>query len=93
MTDLLRRQYDEMVSENARLQALLAERDAEVARLETVLEKRDRRIYSLELTLREIEQIPYTLDGGTEAMLDQMLTVARAALAGSRERVAEGEGA
>lgn len=33
MTDLLRRQYDEMVSENARLQALLAERDAEVARL------------------------------------------------------------
>ena len=33
MTDLLRRQYDEMVSENARLQALLAERDAEIARL------------------------------------------------------------
>ena len=30
---LLRRQYDEMVSENARLQALLAERDAEIARL------------------------------------------------------------
>ena len=30
---LLRRQYDEMVSENARLTALLAERDAEIVRL------------------------------------------------------------
>ena len=32
-SDLLRRQYDEMVSENARLTAQLAERDAEIARL------------------------------------------------------------
>lgn len=39
MTDLLRRQYDEMVSENARLQALLAERDAEVARLVAAIQR------------------------------------------------------
>lgn len=33
MSDLLRRQYDEMVAENATLQSQLAARDAEVARL------------------------------------------------------------
>lgn len=38
-TDLLRRQYDETVSENARLQALLAERDAEIARLLALLDE------------------------------------------------------
>lgn len=33
MTDLLRRQYDEMVSENARLQALVSEQAREIERL------------------------------------------------------------